>query len=109
MSKDALAYISKLEAENKSLKNLLGKDYYVCGRAQGKTQLFRVRVNLIKSEAIKEFADKLEYEILRNESWNDYPETNQEWQNGYKQCVVDIRVLLKDMVKKMVGDKCAGD
>jgi hypothetical protein len=56
------------------------------------------------SEAIKEFANEFEHKILHKEFWNDHPYTSQVWLNGYEQCMRDIRVMLKDKLKEMVGD-----
>lgn len=56
------------------------------------------------TKAIKEFANEFEYEILHKEFWNDHPHTSQVWLNGYEQCMRDMRVMLKDKIKEMVGD-----
>jgi hypothetical protein len=58
----------------------------------------------IKSEAYKEFADEIDYEILHKEFWNAHPHTSQVWLNGYEQCMRDIRVMLKDKLKELVGE-----
>ena len=62
------------------------------------------RADTIRAEAIKEFANEFEYEIIHKEFWNEHPHTSQVWLNGYEQCMRDIRVMLKDKLKEMVGD-----
>jgi hypothetical protein len=61
------------------------------------------RADTTRAEAIKEFADEIDYEILHKEFWNDHPHTSQVWLNGYEQCMRDMRVMLKDKLKEMVG------
>ena len=58
----------------------------------------------VHTEAIKEFANEFEYEILHKKFWNDHPHTSQVWLNGYEQCMRDMRVMLKDKIKEMVGE-----
>jgi hypothetical protein len=60
---------------------------------------------VVEAEAIKEFANEFEYEILHKEFWNDHPHTSQVWLNGYEQCMRDMRVMLKDKLKEMVGEQ----
>jgi hypothetical protein len=62
------------------------------------------KIRTARAEAIKEFANEFEYEILHKEFWNDHPHTSQVWLNGYEQCMRDMRVMLKDKLKEMVGE-----
>lgn len=58
-----LEQIRRLEAEIERLQKVINTDIVFVGRRQGKTQeanrLIRLRVEEIKSEAIKEFAERL--------------------------------------------------
>ena len=61
-------------------------------------------LKLARAEAIKEFEDEVEYEILHKEYWKEHKDTSLIWLNGYEQCMRDVRVMLKDKVKEMVGE-----
>lgn len=98
LTKDALDLINRQQAENESLYESL--DY----RAE-KIRELEDELKTSKAEAIKEFASEFEYEIIHKEFWKDHPHTSQVWLNGYEQCMRDIRVMLKDKVKEMVGEE----
>lgn len=80
-------------------------------RQQAEIERWRYQLELVlkeradHSEAIKEFASEFEYEIIHKEFWKDHPHTSQVWLNGYEQCMRDIRVMLKDKIKEMVGEE----
>lgn len=90
-------YIRKLNEENDKLKDM----YYSMQSTLAKMSM---GVEQAKAEAIKEFANEFEYEILHKEFWNDHPHASQVWLNGYEQCMRDIRVMLKDKLKEMEGN-----
>lgn len=95
---NALDLINRLQSENERLTKCRKEEVEKLMWATDKV------ITEAKAEAIKEFAEDVEYELLHKEYWKDHPYTSQVWLNGYEQCMRDIRVMLKDKVKEMVGD-----
>lgn len=66
----------RLKAENERLKGILNTDFCVLGKRAGKvkaaTELFKIRVDAIKAEGIKEFQDRIVEQLERE----DVPDTN---------------------------------
>lgn len=94
---NALDLINRQQAEIKRLQSK-------CEDCAGCTQWLCDCSN-VRADAIKEFAGEFEYEIIHKEFWSNHPYTSQVWLNGYEQCMRDIRVMLKDKVKEMVGEE----
>ena len=101
MIEDALALFSRQQAEIERLQQETKHTNDL------RLEIFKnksVWEHLARAKAIKEFANEFEYEILHKEFWNDHPHTSQVWLNGYEQCMRDMRVMLKDKLKEMVGE-----
>ena len=89
--KDLLDLINRQQAEIERLKGILNTDAVVvrCGRGNGKSHtiktIIEARVNEIRAEAIKEFAERLKERAKANE-WNGTI------------CGNDIDNLVKEMI-----------
>jgi antirestriction protein len=113
--KDAFDLINRQQAEIERLQKneikdidkimaIVNSQYARIKRLKGYNKDLQDEMHKAQSEAIKEFANEFEYEILHKEFWNDHPHTSQVWLNGYEQCMRDMRVMLKDKLKEMMGE-----
>ena len=85
--KDVVALINRQKAEIERLKKT---EYILPARHCGKTRMVRVKLDEIRAEAIKEFAERLKEELANNLGCpiTDTP-----------------RIIIDNLVKEMVGDK----
>lgn len=119
VAKHALALINRQQAEIERLKDLLKRNKRNANRIRMITAETAKR---IKSEAVKEFAEKSENalfirqdeereEMLRilktyrgTRAYSDTEVATDNWLRGYGEAVQDILSINDDLAKEMVGD-----
>ena len=108
MISDAIDLINRLKADNERLKELCEgwkKEAYKVADEKDKLYCEAVkRVKIAKTEAYKEFAERLRQfnQSVTSEKWNRevYPNS---WTEAYEQFDEDIDNILKEMVGEVYG------